>query len=191
MKTNGSLTDRENVGEIECVSAEWPTANQRYFFVLTLELDQGKRLLRILEKGAKCVNRERFILASTHDNPKRLRVMKVPPPGYESRAAKQYLCADLYRVQGTKGVSCNITFSGAPGGELLARALKHALQQGRRYVTVRVQRKKKWQVVEFVSDVELETLTTAEGHALGDAGEALAALVWPAEDFSDWESSRA
>jgi hypothetical protein len=114
---------------------------------------------------------------------------EVPPPDFEARAASIYLRGEPMRISGREG-SVNIDFSGAIGGELLRQRLEAARKRSRKFLEIRIPRQCK-NLIEFIPDLDLESLETAELSALAEAGLRMAAEVWPEDDFSDWEQDEA
>jgi hypothetical protein len=131
-----------------------------------------------------------FILAVTAENLDRIRVLADPAPKYELRAAREYLRGDIARVTGSAR-SCNISLSSL-GAALARDHLAAAAQRMSAWLEMRarvVHRRGEAQrtLIEFIPDVDLGA--DVDVSRLGAAGEALAAQVWPVEDFSDWEEA--
>ena len=177
---------RETIAYIEGCDGELNGPNRRPFFKIRLEKGQAEHLLQHLEKCSECDNRQWFTLTATHDKPTRLRLTKeLRVPDYETAAASIYLRGEIARISGDNG-SCNITFSGAVGGLLLAQRLRSAWQRMRTFLDIRITSRKR-NLLEMIPDTELEAAESTEHQRLAEMGASVAAETWPNEDFSDWE----
>jgi hypothetical protein len=139
-------------------------------------------LAELLDVQAADDVRNWFILAATHEQRDRVRVLFDPAPQYEQRAAKGYLRGDILRVVGERA-SCNINISSL-GARLMVDRLRAAAAEMHEWVELRADRQ--WGMVEIVPDVRVSAPESDEHERLAIAGEQLAAETWPADDFSDW-----
>lgn len=158
------------------------------FFRARLAREDARHLIGRLRELAASEGREWFFLTSSTPAPERLRLMNLDrTPEYELRAAPRYVRGQVFTVTGG-AQSCNINFS-VDGAALLADRLSEAVDDAVEYVEIRVpNRRRKLQLVEFLSDRELAA--GAEQESLGMTGELLASETLPREDFSDWEQPR-
>lgn len=131
------------------------------------------------------------VLTATHDNLARLRVVADPLPGYERRAAGQYVRGDAVRVTGSAR-SCNIACSHV-GAELIGARLRLARQEADQWVEFRARVVRHTEdegprsLIEIVPDRQL--LAIRSDRELGETGNKLAGEVWTHEQFRDWEQA--
>lgn len=183
---------RHSSGELSGLGGRLTTDAAGHLKAYELDLDRPaiealRRLLAGVQNQARPCG---YVLAATGDNLSRVRVLRDPPPQYELRAAREYVRGDVVRVTGS-AKSCNIYIT-AVGAAMLSDRLAKAAARMQATVRVRarvVHRRAESHrsLVEFLPDTDL--ISSAEDRRLGQAGALLAAEVWPAEDFSDWEEA--
>lgn len=179
---------RETIAEIICVEGELNGPGGHPFARIRLNREHADKLLEHLEACATGDGREWCALTWSHDKPERLRITKeTDTRKYIRQASQIYLHGQPVRVSGKDG-SCNITFSGAVGGRLLAERIGAARQAMREFFDIRIP-DRKWNITEYVPDTELEAQDDLEHRKLALAGESSVGDVWPNDDFGDWESA--
>lgn len=158
------------------------------FFRAILDLVEGRSLHSLIDHLAHQPGRRWYYIVSSNPDPKRLRVVDLNrTPAYEQSAAPNYLLGQVFRVSG-KGKGFNINFSGPVGAGLLADRLQVAISQAKNEIELVIPNRRERDLIEFVADTQREFTPSTEHQRLTDAGAAMAASAWPAEDFSDWES---
>lgn len=156
------------------------------FFETHLTHEQASALLGLLAK-ADVERRCTVTITTSYQQPNRLRVTEVDPPGYEALAAENYIRGDAIRVQGREAKSCGLDLSARWGVPMLAQEFRAAMARAKAFVALRVPSRSR-DLVEVRADVDLEP-ALGEDAALGLASAAAAALSLAPEDFSDWEDS--
>jgi len=157
------------------------------------EAEQVAQLVRLLqeclERSQRGGGRQWFTLTWSQESLKRARITeKVNIPQYESAAAPNYVRGDVLHVMPTE-YSCNIDFAGLRAGAWMLEEIQEVQKRVRRFMEVIVpNRRNKQDLVQFVADTDLESRESDEHQRLGQMGLILASQVWPADDFSDWET---
>lgn len=178
---------RQTLGYFDCLNGELNGPKGRPFFRVRLDKEWVERLRHALRDCAARGGRCWFTLTSTSEKPERLRLTEKQTPAYELNAESIYVRGEAVRISGDKG-SCNIDFSGQVGASLLEERLETAQTRMRRFLDIRVPSRAR-NLIEFITDTELEAMPSPEHEKLAIASGLAAAEVLGAEDFSDWEEA--
>lgn len=152
-----------------------------------LAVDQVKRLVQLLAEAPRVPPGR--MLAVTTENWNRIRIVARPLPRYEQRAARTHIRGDVIRVTGRDSLNIDATRRGA---DLLIQGLTDESARAREWIdfSASVVRATPTEgprsLVEIAADTELAGALDAA--RIGTTGASLAEAVWPADDFSDWES---
>ena len=173
---------------ITCSGCELNGPGKKPFFRVRLDAQESGELAKYLENCEGEQGRNWYAITATYDEPTKLKLIKGMTPAYEANAIPDYLRGEVLRVSG-KNRSCNIEFSGQVGAPLLLERLQTVRKRMRRFLEIRVpNRSNKRNLIEFISDTDLEAIETLEHQRLVQAGGVLASEIFPEDDFSDWES---
>ncbi len=131
--------------------------NGRPFYQIQLNSSAIDKLLSFLDQIAQA-KRLWHVMVATLEHPSRLRLYQSPTPNFEQRASQYYVRGTLFRISGQDSI--NISFS-CEGALLIADRLREARPRVQRFVLFRVASQKK-DMLEFVPDVEIETVVSEE-----------------------------
>lgn len=189
MIRRGTDPDRSPQGPgavvIDGVEGEIKVRKGRPYLRLRIPGDHVEELLQELGHCAASRRREWFSLTFLQERPAQLQLTRIPTPDDEQRASAVYLSGNPVRITGDEH-SCRIEFSGVVGGRLLVDRVQESRRRMHRFFEIRIP-SRKYNLIEFLSDAELEGWESAEHQNLAEASAALAAETLPAEDFSDWD----
>lgn len=183
-----STKNGKTIAYIPCFGCELDGPDKKPCFRVRLDRQRVGDLIKHLKVHTKERGRGWFIITVTYNDMTRLKLVKGVTPGYESSAADVYLRGEILRVSCTDR-SCNITFSQQDGIRSLVTRLQAVQERMRRFLEIRIpNRRREKDLIEFIPDIDLEAMESAEHEKLSQVGGALAAEVWADDDFRDWES---
>lgn len=176
------------LGYVPCFDCELNGPDKKPSFRVKIDTQGVGKLIELLQAHRSERGRGWVIITVTDNDLSRLRLVTGMTPGFEDGASDVYLRGEIFRANPTNR-SCNITFSEQNGTGSLVSRLQIASERMRRFLEIRIpNRRREKDLIEFISDTELEALESIEHEKLAQTGSALTADVWENEDFSDWES---